>query len=79
MLPVQVLSSLGQSSMLHLRGGLVDPRRISRALQALQVSGKEAKVGLHSRDRVMATGALAITACARTSCAFFGAGHMQWR
>ena len=33
----QVLSSLGQSSMLHLRGGLVDARRISRALQALQV------------------------------------------
>lgn len=33
----QVLSSLGQSSMLHLRGDLISPERISRALQALQV------------------------------------------
>lgn len=33
----QVLSSLGQSSMLHLKGQRVSPERISRALQTLQV------------------------------------------
>lgn len=34
---VQVLSSLGQSSMLHVRGERVSHERVSRALQALQV------------------------------------------
>ncbi|BDA50669.1 Arginine decarboxylase [Coccomyxa sp. Obi] len=34
----KVLSSLGQSSMLHLKGDRVSPERISRALQTLQSS-----------------------------------------
>ena len=34
----KVLGSMGQSSMLHAQGALVDRSRISRALQTLQVS-----------------------------------------
>ena len=34
----KVLGSMGQSSMLHAQGTLVDRTRISRALQTLQVS-----------------------------------------
>lgn len=34
----KVLGSMGQSSMLHAQGALVDRARISRALQMLQVS-----------------------------------------
>ena len=34
----KVLGSMGQSSMLHTQGTLVDRPRISRALQTLQVS-----------------------------------------
>jgi arginine/lysine/ornithine decarboxylase len=34
----KVLGSMGQSSMLHAQGALVDRARISRALQTLQVS-----------------------------------------
>ena len=33
----KVLGSMGQSSMLHCQGALVDRTRISRALQTLQV------------------------------------------
>ena len=34
----KVLGSMGQSSMLHTQGTLVDRPRVSRALQTLQVS-----------------------------------------
>lgn len=34
----KVLASMGQSSMLHAQGTLIDQARISRALQTLQVA-----------------------------------------
>ena len=49
----KVLASMGQSSMLHAQGALVDRTRISRALQTLQVSAPLSALTLRPSSPVL--------------------------
>lgn len=66
---VQVLSSLGQSSMLHLKGNRVSPERISRALQTLQVPFRcRLHIDLNFRTSLVSVCCLTVSDCLSVCC-----------